>query len=123
MKNFKTENQIREIIGTELYKSGEAFTIAQMTKACTMVRFNSRMSEILRRLMDEGFIQSHNSGDVLMYKKSGEKWLRKRWVSEVAEALCSGDCFGNLTPKEGGNVGSSAREVQVSGAGPRSNSL
>ena len=119
MKNFKTENQIAEIINTKLYTSGEAFTIAQMTEACTMVRFNSRMSEILRRLMDEGFVQSHNSGDVLMYKKAGDKWLRKRWVSEEAEALRSGYYFGNLTPKESRNAGSGARESKTSGSGPR----
>jgi NAD-specific glutamate dehydrogenase len=120
MANFKTVDQLQEILLTDLYNSGEAFTIKQMAEKCTMVKHASRMNELLRLLMDDGYVQSQGSNQDLVYRKSrGEKWLRKRWISEVAKNLCSGDYFGNLTPKEGGDVGSSAREAKTSGSCPR----
>lgn len=119
MASFKTEDQMQEILLTDLYNSGEAFTIKQMAEKCTMVNHASRMNELLRLLMDDGYVQSQGSNQDLVYRKSrGEKWLRKRWVSEVAKDLCSGDYFGNLAPKESRNVGSSARESKTSGSGP-----
>jgi len=100
MANFKTEDQMQEILLTDLYNSGEAFTIKQMAEKCTMVNHASRMNELLRLLMDDGYVQSQGSNQDLIYRKSrGEKWLRKRWVSEVAEDLCSGDYVGNLSGK------------------------
>jgi len=92
MAKFKTEDQMQEILLTDLYNSGEAFTIKQMAEKCTMVKHASRMNELLRLLMDDGYIQSQGSNTDLTYRKSrGEKWLRKRWVSEVAEDLCRRD--------------------------------
>jgi hypothetical protein len=100
MASFKTEDQMQEILLTDLYNSGEAFTIKQMAEKCTMVNHASRMNELLRLLMDDGYVQSQGSNQDLIYRKSrGEKWLRKRWVSEVAEDLCSGDYVGNLSGK------------------------
>ena len=100
MASFKTEDQMQEILLTDLYNSGEAFTIKQMAEKCTMVNHASRMNELLRLLMDDGYIQSKGSNQDLIYRKSrGEKWLRKRWVSEVAKDLCSGDYVGNLSGK------------------------
>jgi NAD-specific glutamate dehydrogenase len=100
MANFKTEDQMQEILLTDLYNSGEAFTIKQMAEKCTMVNHASRMNELLRLLSEDGYVQSQGSNSELTYRKSrGEKWLRKRWVSEVAEDLCSGNYVGNLSGK------------------------
>ena len=100
MANFKTEDQLQEILLTDLYNSGEAFTIPQMSEKCTMVNHASRMNELLRLLSEDGYVQSQGSNVALVYRKSrGEKWLRKRWVSEVAEDLCRRDYVGNLSGK------------------------
>ena len=108
MARHKTVDQIAEIINSDLYTSGEAFTIPHMTEVCTTVNYPSRMNELLRALMDEGFVQSSGAQLNLTYKRSGDKWLRKRWVSEMAQSICSGDCFGNLTGKAYFDVGSSS---------------
>lgn len=100
MAKFKTEDQMQEILLTDLYNSGEAFTIKQMAEKCTMVKHASRMNELLRLLMEDGYVQSQGSNTDLTYRRSrGEKWLRKRWVSEVAEDLCRRDYVGNLSGK------------------------
>lgn len=105
MARYKTVDQIAEIINSDLYKSGGAFTIPQMTEVCTTINYRSRMNELLRALLDDGFVQSSGAQLNLTYKRSGDKWLRKRWVSEMAQSICSGDCFGNLTGKAYFNVG------------------
>ena len=112
MAKFKTVDQMQEILLTDLYNSGEAFTIKQMAEKCTMVKHASRMNELLRLLMDDGYIQSQGSNTDLTYRKSrGEKWLRKRWVSEVAEDLCHGDYCGNLEGKTSLDVRESSRPL------------
>ena len=115
MANFKTEDQMQEILLTDLYNSGEAFTIKQMAEKCTMVNHASRMNELLRLLMDDGYIQSHGSNSELTYRRSrGEKWLRKRWVSEVAEDLCRRDYVGNLSGKTSLDVRESSESISGS---------
>jgi len=110
MARYKTEDQLQEILLTDLYNSGEAFTIKQMAEKCTTVKHASRMNELLRLLMEDGYIQSHGSNQDLTYRRSrGEKWLRKRWVSEVAKDLCHGDYCGNLTGKTSLDVKASSR--------------
>lgn len=100
MAKYKTEDQMQEILLTDLYNSGEAFTIKQMAEKCTMVKHASRMNELLRLLMDDGYIQSHGSNSELTYRRSrGEKWLRKRWVSESSKDIRCGDYVGNLSGK------------------------
>jgi len=114
MARYKTEDQLQEILLTDLYNSGEAFTIKQMAEKCTTVKHASRMNELLRLLMEDGYIQSHGSNQDLTYKRSrGEKWLRKRWVSEVAKDLCPGDCVGNLTGKTSLDVRESTQASAV----------
>ena len=114
MAKYKTEDQLQEILMTDLYNSGEAFTIREMAEKCTMVNHASRMNELLRLLMDDGYIQSHGSNTDLTYRRSrGEKWLRKRWVSESTKDLCCGNYFGNLAPAAQRVVGQSASTPSV----------
>lgn len=110
MARYKTEDQLQEILLTDLYNSNEAFTIKHMLEKCTTVKHGSRMNELLRLLMEDGYIQSQGSNQDLTYRRSrGEKWLRKRWLSEVAEDLCSRDYCGNLTGKTSLDVRESSR--------------
>jgi len=115
MAKYKTEDQMQEILLTDLYNSGEAFTIKQMAEKCTMVKHTSRMNELLRLLSEDGYVQSQGSNTDLTYKKSrGEKWLRKRWVNEVAEDLCRRDYVGNLSGKTSLDVRESSRSLASS---------
>jgi len=115
MAKYKTEDQMQEILLTDLYNSGEAFTIKQMAEKYTMVKHTSRMNELLRLLSEDGYVQSQGSNTDLTYKKSrGEKWLRKRWVNEVAEDLCRRDYVGNLSGKTSLDVRESSRSLASS---------
>jgi hypothetical protein len=99
MARYTTKEQIQEIVGTDLYKSGKSFTISQITELCTTINYPSRMNELLRMLVDDGFV-NRKSVVSLVYRKSlGEKWIRKKWLSEVAEDLCKRDYCGNLSGK------------------------
>ena len=107
MARYKTEDQLQEILLTDLYNSGEAFTIPQMAEKCTTVKHTCRMNELLRLLMEDGYIQSKGFNVSLVYRKSlGEKWIRKKWLSEVAQDLCYRDYCGNLSGKTSLDVGS-----------------
>jgi hypothetical protein len=99
MARYTTKEQIQEIVSTDLYKSGKSFTISQIIELCTTINYPSRMNELLRMLMDDGFVQSSGAQLNLTYRRSGDKWLRKRWVSEVAQGVCSGNYVGNLSGK------------------------
>jgi predicted metal-dependent phosphoesterase TrpH len=99
MAKYTTNQQINEIINTDLYKSGKPFTIAEMTEICTSTNYASRMNELLRYLVDDGYVRSYGNQLNLLYSRAGEKWLKKRWVSEMAESICDGDYCGNLTGK------------------------
>ena len=82
MARYRIEDQLQEILLTDLYNSGEAFTISQMAEKCTTVKHTCRMNELLRLLMEDGYIQSKGSNVSLVYRKSlGEKWIRKKWLS------------------------------------------
>jgi hypothetical protein len=91
MARYTTKEQIQEIVSTDLYKSGKSFTISQIIELCTTINYPSRMNELLRMLMDDGFVQSSGAQLNLTYRRSGDKWLRKRWVSEVAQGVCSAE--------------------------------
>jgi predicted metal-dependent phosphoesterase TrpH len=99
MARYTTNQQINEIINTDLYKSGKPFTIVEMTEICTSTNYASRMNELLRYLVDDGYVRSYGHQQNLLYSRAGEKWLKKRWVSEAAQSLCDGDYCGNLTGK------------------------
>ena len=113
MKNFKTTDHLSAIMETELYKSGEAFTIKQMTEVCTKVRFTSRMRELLRVMVDDGALQTQGNHSNLVYRRSGSKWLRRKWVSEVAKDICIGDYCGNLTKNSARDAGASSGSPSV----------
>lgn len=99
MARYTTKEQIGEIVSTDLYKSGKPFTIAEMTKICTSTNYASRMNELLRCLVDDGYARAFGNQQNLLYSRAGEKWLKKRWVSEMAEGICPGHHCGNLTGK------------------------
>lgn len=106
---YTMEEQIQEVLGTALYKSGDSFAIYQITHYCTKVKHLSRMSEILREMKARGLVNSHGFGKAEVYFRRSGNWLKTRWVSDEAKRLCESDYAGIIT-------GQAARDV-IYGAG------
>jgi hypothetical protein len=104
---YRLQDAVDEVLNSQLFKSGEAFTIAEMKEVCTTVSHESRMSEVLRIMHEHGLVTPIGSNINLMYKKPGTSWMRKPIVSEVAESLRDGDIIGRLT-------GEAARDALIS---------
>src|SRR6056300_1730377 len=94
---YKLQDAVDEVLNSNLYKSGEAFTISEMFEICTTVGYESRMSEVLRIMHENGMVTPIGSNVNLMYRKPGENWMKKAIISEVAETLRDGDIVGRLT--------------------------
>ena len=94
---YNLQDAVDEVLDSNLYKSGEAFTISEMFEICTTVGYESRMSEVLRIMHENGMVTPIGSNVNLMYRKPGENWMKKAIISEVAETLRDGDIVGRLT--------------------------
>jgi hypothetical protein len=92
MARYSTDDQILEIMSTSLYQSGATWSSAEMLKQVTTTKHSSRLLDVLREMHRRGLIKGgalSKRNDT--YQRAGHTWLRKRWISEVAEDLCSGD--------------------------------
>ena len=94
---YKLQDAVDQVLNSNLYKSGEAFTITEMFDICTTVGYESRMSEVLRIMYEHGMVAPIGANVNLMYRKPGENWMKKAIISEVAETLRDGDIVGRLT--------------------------
>lgn len=94
---YKLQDAVDQVMNSPLYRSGEAFTISEMFDICTTVGYESRMSEVLRIMHEHGQVVSIGFKTTLMYRKPGENWMKKAFISEVAENLRDGDIIGSLT--------------------------
>ena len=94
---YRLQDSVDEVLNSTPYRLGEAFTIAEMKEICTTINHESRMSEVLRHMLEHGIVEPIGSGINLMYKKPGTNLIRKPIVSEVAETLRDGDLVGALT--------------------------
>lgn len=94
---YKLQDAVDQVLNSNLYKSGEAFTITEMFEICTTVGYESRMSEVLRIMHEHGQVSAIGAKMDLMYRKPGENYMKKAIVSEVAENLRDGDIVGALT--------------------------
>jgi hypothetical protein len=94
---YKLQDAVDQVLNSNLYKSGEAFTITEMFDICTTVGYESRMSEVLRIMHEHGMVTSIGANVNLMYRKPGENYMKKAIISEVAETLRDGDIVGRLT--------------------------
>ena len=106
-KRYKLQDAVDEVLNSQLYQSGEAFTIEEMYEICTTVGYTSRMSEVLRIMHENGMVAPIGANMSLMYRKPGENWMKKAIISEVAENLRDGDIVGRLT-------GEAARDALIS---------
>jgi len=106
-KRYKLQDAVDEVLSSQLYQSGEAFTIEEMYEICTTVGYTSRMSEVLRIMHENGMVAPIGANMSLMYRKPGENWMKKAFISEVAETLRDGDIVGRLT-------GQAARDALIS---------
>ena len=94
---YRLQDSVNEVLNSTPYRLGEAFTITEMKEICTTINHESRMSEVLRHMLEHRIVESIGSGINLMYKKPGTSWMRKPIASEVAENLRDGDIVGALT--------------------------
>jgi hypothetical protein len=94
---YKLQDAVDQVLNSNLYKSGEAFTITEMFDICTTVGYESRMSEVLRIMHEHGMVTPIGANVNLMYRKPGENLMKKAIISEVAENLRDGDIVGVLT--------------------------
>jgi len=94
---YKLQDAVDQVLNSNLYKSGEAFTITEMFDICTTVGYESRMSEVLRIMHEHGMVTPIGANVNLMYRKPGENYMKKAIISEVAETLRDGDIVGVLT--------------------------
>ena len=96
-QRYKLQDAVDQVLNSNLYKSGEAFTITEMFEICTTVGYESRMSEVLRIMHEHGMVTPIGANVNLMYRKPGENYMKKAIISEVAENLRDGDIVGVLT--------------------------
>lgn len=96
-KRYKLQDAVDEVLNSQLYQSGEAFTIEEMYDICTTVGYTSRMSEVLRIMHENGMVAPIGASISLMYRKPGENYMKKALISEMAENLRDGDIVGRLT--------------------------
>ena len=94
---YKLQDAVDQVLNSNLYKSGEAFTITEMFDICTTVGYESRMSEVLRIMHEHGMVTPIGANVNLMYRKPGENYMKKAIISEVAETLRDRDIVGRLT--------------------------
>ena len=94
---YRLQDAVDEVLNSQLYQSGEAFTIEEMYDICTTVGYTSRMSEVLRIMHENGMVAPIGANISLMYRKPGENYMKKALISEMAENLRDGDIVGRLT--------------------------
>jgi len=92
MARYSTDDQIKEVMSTSLYRSGATWSATEMLELVTTTKHSSRLLDVLREMHRRGLIKSSAlSKRSDTYQRAGHTWLRQRWISEVAEDLCSGD--------------------------------
>lgn len=88
---YKLQQAIDEVLNSDLYGSGRPFSVGQMFEICETIGYESRMSEVLRNMHENGMVTPIGSNVNLLYRKPGKSLLRKAFISEVAQNLCAGD--------------------------------
>jgi len=84
-KRVSGREQMEVIMSTQLYKSGDYFSAAEMVNACKSINCRSRMTMLLREMQDLGYTDRVKRDGLVKYKKPfAGMMLKKRWVSEKA---------------------------------------
>lgn len=96
-KKITGEEQMSEILSTELYQSGASFTTQEMLENCTKTKCKSRMTMLLRGMIEMGHVRRHKQDGLYHFIRAPVSLLKKRWISEEAEALCQGNIARTLT--------------------------
>lgn len=91
MTRSSTEEQIKAIMKTELYRSGEEFTLPDMLFKIPSVKCRYRMNTVLTEMYSRCLLDKRKEAGPMKYRRPMARLLRKRWISEVAEDLCDGD--------------------------------
>jgi len=120
---FSTSEQIKQIIGTQMYECGDEFTVAEMLDKCSKVTCTQRMNALMQEMVSIGLVDKVREGAVVKFKKPMASLLRKRWVSETAQNLCAGDTTGTLTGEAARASFLRARALTATGQEACGNSL
>ena len=116
MARYSTDDQILEVISTSLYRSGATWSAAEMLEHMTTTKHSSRLLDVLREMHRRGMIKGGALGKRNdTYQRAGHTWLRQRWVSEVAEDLCSGDTIPAIAGQAARDAFRRARALERAG--------
>lgn len=115
-----TEEQIADIMSTQVYKGGDEFTASDMLdrlktidSPSSRITTKARISQLLIEMQASGLVDRVVQNGVVRFRKPGSKILRQRWISEVAEDLCARDYSGTLTGQAARDVSRRARLLQT----------
>ena len=120
---FSTSEQIKQIIGTQMYQCGDEFTVAEMLATCNKVTCTQRMNALMQEMFSIGLVDKVKEGVIVRFKKPMASLLRQRWVSETAQNLCAGDTSGTLTGEAARASFLRARALAATGQEACGNSL
>ena len=59
---YRLQDSVNEVLNSTPYRLGEAFTITEMKEICTTINHESRMSEVLRHMLEHRIVESIGSG-------------------------------------------------------------
>lgn len=119
-KNGTTQQQIAEIMATQIYQGGDEFTASDMLDrlrridgAAGRITTKQRISQLLIEMQASGLADRVVQNGIVRFRKPGSKILRQRWISEVAEDLCARDYQGTLVGQAARDVSQRARMLQT----------
>lgn len=115
-----TEEQIADIMSTQVYKGGDEFTASDMLdrlktidSPSSRITTKARISQLLIEMQASGLVDRVVQNGVVRFRKPGSKILRQRWISEVAEDLCARDYPREIAGQAARDVSRRARMLQA----------
>jgi hypothetical protein len=119
-KRGTTEEQIADIMSTQVYKGGDEFTASDMLdrlktidSPSSRITTKARISQLLIEMQASGLVDRVVQNGVVRFRKPGSKILRQRWISEVAEDLCARDYPREIAGQAARDVSRRARLLQT----------
>ena len=117
-KRGTTEEQISDIMATQVYQGGDEFTASDMLdrlktidSPSSRITTKARISQLLIEMQASGLVDRVVQNGVVRFRKPGSKILRQRWISEVAEDLCARDYPTEIAGQSARDVSQRARTL------------
>lgn len=103
-KRYSIQEQIHDIMESELYRSGRSFTVSDLHHRMSKINCKYRMDTVLTEMRSRGLVDKIRDKNTVRFRKPIARLLRERWISEMAETLCAGN-IARIVP------GQAARDV------------